>query len=216
MAKLSAPNPAIFTTDPIESVFAKGVANRDNTAGLNASWLLAFGNDRAANQDKYMGSLREANAMDAQLAQQEAALKLREQGMKSATDLIKEGFMPSSLHAGGDLFSDVGGGDTVSKMLQALIQSKIAANYNKGAGGGSKETTTVQQIMTPWGAPGPTTVTSKSPNAANAYGANSAAVAKVVADMKVNPQNYSEGQKKQIINMMLMPGNPRGQTNVEE
>ncbi len=166
MAKLSAPNPAIFTTDPIEQVFARGVTNRDNTAGLNAAWLLAFGGDRAANQDKYIGSLREANAGDAMLAQQEMAAKLREQGMKSATDLIKEGFMPTSMRSGGDLFSDLGSGDNYAKMLQALTQSKIFANQQKGAGsGGSKDQVTETRTVWVKGPDGqmyPTTVASRS------------------------------------------------------
>lgn len=220
MAKLSAPNPNIFATDPIEQSFAQSFARsaaaRDNTAGLMGSMLLAFGNDRAQNQDKYMGALDRANAGDAALARAEYAMKLREQSMKSATELLKEGFSASSLNAGGDIFNDPSGDpQVVTNMLRALTQSKINKN-NQPAGGGTKETTTVQQMMTPWGAPGPTTVTSKSANPANAYGATSAAVARVVADMKANPQNYTAGQKQQIINMMMMPGNPRGQTNVEE
>lgn len=166
MPKLSAPNPTIFATDPIEQVFARGVANRDNTAGLNASWLLAFGNDRAENQDKYMGALHDANAMDASLARQEALLKLREQGMKSATDLIKEGFMPSSMQSGSDLFSDVPNGDAYAKMLQALTQSKIFHNMSAGSGGaGGKDQVTETRtvwVMGPDGKAYPTTVASRS------------------------------------------------------
>lgn len=221
MAKLSAPNPNIFTTDPIEQVFAKGVTNRDNTAGLNASWLLAFGNDRADNQDKYLGALGSANKMDAQLAQQEMGMKLREQGMKSATDLIKEGFMPSTLRAGGDLFPDPASGDVVAKMLQDLIKSKVAANYNKGAGGGAgKESTTVQQTYFPNGGsagatPGPYVLTSKGPNAETAVKSGQVAADKLRAFYVSNPQLIGKLNASQEQRALMMLSN-KTQPGIED
>lgn len=215
MAKLTAPNPALFDPDALEQTFAKGVTARDNTAGLSAAWLLLQGADRARDQDKYMGALNTTNAMDAALQRQEMVAKTRQEAMKNAAGLIKEGFAPSNLVGGGDV---VTGDDPMTGLLRDLVSSKIFANRNKGAGGGGaggKPTTTVQQVMMPWGAAGPTTITSKNADPAAATGANSAAVAKVVNDMKVNPQNYSSDQKKQVMQLLMQQSN-RAQPGIED
>jgi hypothetical protein len=136
MAKLTQINPAMFDPDSLEQIFAKGVTSRDNTAGLSASWLLMQGDSRLQDQQRYLGAQNKANEMDAALQRQEIAAKLREQGMKSATDLIKEGFLPSTLNAGGDLFNDQGQGDNFARDLQTFLRSKTFANMKKGAGSG--------------------------------------------------------------------------------
>lgn len=216
MAKLTAPNVNLFDPDALEQIFAKGVTARDNTAGLSAAWLLSSRADRMNDQDRYLGALNTTNQMDAALQRQEVAAKLREQGMKSATDLIKEGFTPTSLNSGADLFSDLGSGDNYAKMLQALTQSKITANNSKGAsGGGGKPTTTVQSVMMPWGAAGPTTITSKNADPAAATGANSAALATVVERMQKNPQAYTADQKKQVMQLMMQQSS-RTQPGIED
>jgi hypothetical protein len=215
MAKLTPLNPAMFDPDALEQIFAKGVTARDNTAGLSAAWLLAQGDSRLKDQDRYLGAMNNLNQMDAALQRQEIAAKLREQGMKSATALIKEGFKPSTLNAGGDVFNDIPGGDSYSGMLQELTRSKIFANMNKGAGGGAKESTTVQSTMMPWGAAGPTVVTSKGSNPQNAYSANAAALANVVNDMKKNPGKYTEDQKRAVTQQLIQQTNQR-QPNIED
>jgi hypothetical protein len=215
MAKLTAPNPALFDPDALEQTFAKGVTARDNTAGLSAAWLLLQGADRARDQDKYMGALNTTNAMDAALQRQEMVAKTRQEAMKNAAGLIKEGFAPSNLVGGGDV---VTGDDPMTGLLRDLVSSKIFANRNKGAGGGGaggKPTTTVQTQMTGWGAPGVTTVTSKNADPNAAHAANAAAMTQVVNDMKKNPQNYTNEQKKAVMQQLMMNSN-KAQPGIED
>jgi hypothetical protein len=213
MAKLTQINPAMFDPDSLEQIFAKGVTARDNTAGLASSWLLMQGDSRLQDQQRYLGAQNRANEMDAALQRQEIAAKLREQGMKSATDLIKEGFLPSTLNAGGDLFNDQGQGDNFARDLQTFLRSKTFANMNKGAGGGTKESVTVQQAAPGYdnadGTParGPVVITAKGANPASAQ-ANAEAAFQSWGKVARNP-NASPAQKAEAIRQMNTIANPR-------
>lgn len=168
MAKLTPLNPAMFDPDALEQIFAKGVTARDNTAGLSASWLLAQGDSRLRDQDRYLGAMSNLNQMDAALQRQEIAAKLREQGMKSSVDLIKEGFAPRTTSGGPDVLTDVNDADVnaVTQMNRDLVRSNIFKNMHVGAGGGGGTKEKVEETRTVWvqdpggGPPYPVTIKS--------------------------------------------------------
>lgn len=134
-AKVTAPQPGIFTSDPLEQIFGRGVLDRD-MSGLAYMFLNAAGQRREGDQEAYMTGLRESNQVAAQVAEQEARQKQQEEFLKAAIKLTEMGSLPSSMPVLDGLFQGATNRDDAAKLQQDLIRSKIAANYNSGSGGG--------------------------------------------------------------------------------
>ncbi len=205
MATINAPRTDIFDSTALEQIFAKGVTARDNTAGLAYAFLAAEQANRGSNQDKYLGSLDNANRMASALAQQESRDKLTGERIKVSGPLIKEGFDPMKMPGGREIFDD-GGDPEMTALLRALIQSNIGKNRS-GGGAGGRPTTEVTTQIAGWGAPGMTTVKSKNADPNAAHAANAQAVARVYEDIKRNPQNYTQQQKQQVMTQMMLQSN---------
>jgi hypothetical protein len=159
----------------------------------------------------YLGALRDTNQLEAIMGSKKIAADLQKARMDNSRHLAERGYMPSGLTGGGDLFTDPAGSDAFAKLLQEEIRSKIFANMNKGAGGGSgsKDQVTVKTAVMPWGVPGATEITSRSSNPETAMANNRSRVHSILNDMKVNPQNYTTAQKQQVIQLMQQQGNAR-------
>lgn len=208
MASISAPNAALFDSDPLEQIYAKGTLS-PNLAGLSAMMLMAMQKRADLGREDYLGALGRTQDLEAIMGNRKIAAELQGKRMDNARHLAEKGYLPSTLTGGSDLFS--GDGDAFAKLLQEEVRSKIFANMNKGAGSGAggKPQTTVATDVMPWGAPGATKITSRGADPATAYNANRAAVSSIFADMKQNPQNYTPQQKQMVINQMMQQGNAR-------
>lgn len=134
-AKVTAPQPGIFTSDPLEQIFGRGVLDRD-MSGLAYMFLNAAGQRRAGDQDAYMTGLKESNQVAAQVADQEARQKMQEEFLKAAVKLTEMGTLPSSMPVLDGLFQGATNRDDAAKLHQDFVRSKIASNYNSGGGKG--------------------------------------------------------------------------------
>lgn len=161
-AKVTAPNPGIFTSDPLEQIFARGVMDRD-MSGLAYMFLNAAGDRRASDQDSYMRGLGESNQVAKQVAEQELRQKQQEEFLKAAVKLTEMGSLPSSMPVLDNIFQGAANRDDAAKLAQDLIRSKIAAN-NANAAGGKGDGLQVTTDIGPGGT-GFTTIRGKGANA---------------------------------------------------
>lgn len=207
MATISAPNAALFDSDPLEQIYAKGTLT-PNLAGLSALMMHAMQKRSDMARGEYLGALESTQALENMMGQRKIAAELQGKRMDNTRHLAEKGYLPGSMHGGADLFSDIGSGDAFARLLQEEIRSKIFSNTQKGAGG-SKDQVTVKTDVMPWGMPGATTVTSRSTNADTAMNNNRAQVQNIFADMQRNPQKYTAQQKAMVINEMQKQGNTR-------
>src|SRR5690242_17716062 len=95
LPKITAPQPQIFTSDPLEQVMARGIADDKglgNNGGLDYMFLNAFGQRRQADQQAYLEGVRQANrlALMSDLAEQQQKMAI--EGMKGGVELGKLGF----------------------------------------------------------------------------------------------------------------------------
>ncbi len=126
-AKITAPSPQIFTSDPLEQIAMKGVDNRD-MSGLNYMFLNAFGDRRRMDQDTYMAGVADSN----QLASQAAEMELRQ---KNAKDMLAH--LAKMIELGGGASGDPA---LAGSLQRAFIESKIAHNNRDPNGGGEMYT----------------------------------------------------------------------------
>lgn len=209
MATISAPNAALFDSDPLEQIYAKGTLS-PNLAGLSAMMLMATQKRGDLNRQDYLDALMQTQGLENIMGQRKIAAELQGKRMDNTRYLAERGYTPSSLTSGGDLFTDLTAGDAFAKLMQEEVRSKIFANMQKGQGGaGSKDQVTVKTDVMPWGVPGATTITSRSSNADTAMSNNRSRVQALLADMMQNPQNYTAAQKAQVINQLQQQGNIR-------
>ena len=147
-SKPSLPSAQVFSSDPLEQIYANQLPSLDGLA------YMFLANTRARREEgakSYMEGVDRANKMSMMLGQLEEQAKLREAAIKGAVDLIAKGYNPGDLQAGGDLFSNVPGGDAVAK----LFQNKLIADANQSnaaaahAGAGSADTFTVDAAAIP-------------------------------------------------------------------
>lgn len=211
--KIASPNPSIFTSDPLEQIFAKGVLDRD-MSGLSYMFMNAAGAKRDAQGDRYMQSLKDSNALANALAKYEAEQELVKEHTKIAGGLVKEGFSPRSVTGGENLLAD---DNIMTKLIQEELRTRALKNANSGSGGGgTKDKTVVQQQVAGWGAPGFTTVTSTSSSPDKAHANANAAVQNVYNDMKTNPNKYTAAQKAEIVDMMKQASTARYPGAIEQ
>lgn len=162
VAKVTPPNAAIFNSDPLEQIFAKGVTDRD-MSGLNNMFLVASGLQRQAGQDAYMAGLGRANQMALREAQMEAQQKMMEKLLQSGTELAKAGYETSSMPIMSQLFTDPRSQDVVADIWRKVQLAKAAADNAQAASAG-KDGTQVKVDVGPAGA-GFYTFTGKGANA---------------------------------------------------
>lgn len=134
-ATIASPNPSIFTSDPVEQIYAKGVLDRD-MSGLSGLLLLSAQDKRAQDEDKYLGSLSESNRMSSKLAQMQEQFEFNKERMKQGVELLKEGFSASGLQGLETLIGDYKDADAMATLQRDLIRSQINRN-NRPPGAGS-------------------------------------------------------------------------------
>lgn len=136
--KITAPAAAVFTSDPLEQVFARDMFANNNKGGLAAMMLNAAGDRRDADQQSYMDSLGRANEATALIERMQEAFKFRSELAKTAASLAPHGFLPSTLSGGSDLFNgNPAAGDAAAKLLQALTIAKTNEANSAAANAGS-------------------------------------------------------------------------------
>lgn len=151
--KVTAPSPAIFTSDPTEQIYAKSVVDRSNDmSGLSYMMLNAAQMQRERGQGAYMSGVSEANRMSAALAQNEERNKLNIEIMKQAVELaIKGGVNPSAMPVMGGIIADNSGpNDDFAKAMRAVEWSKAAQN-NASAANQGQDQYQQETVMTPSG-----------------------------------------------------------------
>ena len=132
VAKVTPPNAAIFNSDPLEQICAKGTTDRD-MSGLNNMFMVASGLQRQAGQDAYMAGLSRANAMALREAQMEAEQKMMEKLLQSGTELAKAGYETSSMPIMSRLFTDPRSQDVVADIWRKVQLAKAAADNAQAA-----------------------------------------------------------------------------------
>lgn len=152
--KIATPQPQIFSSDPLEQIYARGTLDRD-MSGLSFMFKNAEQDRRRANQDAYMEGVSEANRMSQALAQQEMAQEKLIETMKIAQKLTEIGVNASDMPGLDEVIRNnpAGTGDAAMKMILALKQSQINENNAKAAaaGQGGADKYDIETQMTPSG-----------------------------------------------------------------
>lgn len=161
-AKINQPSPQIFTSDPLEQIYAKSVMGPvyGGLAGMMAS---IQSNRRRMNQDDYLEGLEKSNTIAARAAQQELAAKHQQELIKGAIDLMKLGQPGESMPILQAIIKQ--GLNSGSDLHRRLIESEIAKNSRdpNGGGGGIEVTGEVGQ-----GGPGGIRIKGKGANSLDA------------------------------------------------
>lgn len=136
-SKITSPQPSIFTSDPLEQVYAREMFGPNNQGGLAAMFLNAASMARERGQGEYLAGVDRSNVMATMLARLEEDTKLRTELAKLGAGLVKEGFHPSSMPIMSELFSNPSGADPIAELRNELIRSQIAENRAKAASSAS-------------------------------------------------------------------------------
>jgi hypothetical protein len=164
--------PQIFSSDPLEQIYAKGLDNLD-TGGLSYAFLNAARGDRSRQQATYMDALKESNMMASKLAQQEMDTDLLKVLLQTAAEHANAGVLPATIPATGRLYSDRGSplvnqAGMLSRDLKAAQAEKARADAAHaragGSGGGVK--LEIKHGYAPGGAPQETSETFSGKDAA--------------------------------------------------
>src|SRR6478609_7758049 len=126
-SKPSLPSSQVFTSDPLESVFAQQLPQLD---GLAYMFLQNARNRREAGADQYMQGVDRANKMSAMLGQLEEQAKMRMNSQDNMTKLALGGYTPSNMLAGGaaTIFDNPAVADANANTFSGLRLSEIAKN----------------------------------------------------------------------------------------
>ena len=89
-AKINQPSPQIFTSDPLEQIYAKNMFD-PVMGGLAAMFATNANNRRMMDQDTYMQGVSESNKIAGQVAQQELAAKHQQELLKGALKMAELG-----------------------------------------------------------------------------------------------------------------------------
>lgn len=131
-------SPQIFTSDPMEQIFAKGLDNPE-FSGYAYGFLNAARGDRARAQSTYMQGLDASNKMASRLAQQEMQQEMLREALKQGPEYAKAGLPINQVQLISQLFNQ-GGNDQqtmdASALVNELKRSQIAENAAKAAGVG--------------------------------------------------------------------------------
>lgn len=131
-AKINQPSPQIFTSDPLEQIYAKSVMDPvyGGLAGMMAS---IQSNRRRMNQDDYLEGLQQSNTIAGQVAMQEAAQKQQQELVKAAIDLMKLGQPGESMPILQSIIKQ--GLNSGSDLHRKLIESEIIKNQRDPSAG---------------------------------------------------------------------------------
>lgn len=141
LTKTHVPLPAIFQSDPLEQIYAKGTLDRD-MSGLSYMFKNAAGMEREQNKEQYLRGVQQANEMARALNQQDAMSKMLVEALKQAPDYAKAGLPIANVPAIAQLFSGAGNDSqtaAASMLVNELKKSEIAKNYATGANAGAPE-----------------------------------------------------------------------------
>lgn len=149
LPKVATPSPKIFTSDPIEQIYAKGTLDRD-MSGLSYMLKSAASGDRERDQEAYLSGVGEANKMSMMLSQREEQNKNMIEMLKQGVELAKSVGSPTSSMPIMRTLMPGGGDDPGAAAKLQLLLSEGNANNAKAANTGS-DNFTQQDIITPTG-----------------------------------------------------------------
>jgi hypothetical protein len=144
-AKINQPSPQIFSSDPLEQIYAKSVMD-PTLGGLAYMFANALGERRRMDQDTYMRGVSESNQIAGRVAQQELAAKQEQEMIKGALKLLELGQSGASMPVlqkiiqSGNLNE---GSDINRRLIEASIVNKM--RDPSGGGGGVEVTAEVGQ-----------------------------------------------------------------------
>lgn len=149
-------SPQIFTSDPIEQIFAKGTMDQD-MGGIAYAYLNAARGQRQDDQNVYMNSLAASNRMASELMQREEANKMLLETLKLGPEYAKAGLPIANVPGIAQHFTGAGTDPQTadaSLLVNLLKRADIAEKYAKAAASGKEyaDETTVETDMTPTGA----------------------------------------------------------------
>jgi hypothetical protein len=150
--KITAPQPAIYQSDPIEQVYGKAALD-PQWGGIGAMYLNAAEMRRDRGMAAYEEGVREANRMAVILQQMEEQGKMRQEVLKHVATLATKGYAPNTMPMASMLFDDRNA-PTVqdpAALFRELERAKIAENYAKAAAAGG-DTYTISSHVSPQGA----------------------------------------------------------------
>lgn len=138
LPKVQVPQPAIFQSDPVEQVFARGMLDRD-MSGLSYMAMANARDRRTDDQDTYLKGVKEANQLSAALAMHEEmnkqALEVLKQGVEMSTKLGT----PTSTMPIMKMLIPSGADDPGAAAKLQLVLSEIAMNNAKAANTGQDQ-----------------------------------------------------------------------------
>lgn len=158
--------PQIFTSDPLEQIFARGM--RPEVPGSSMLYGLLSGARmrREADQGQYLDSLATANSQAMALEQIAQQNKLKMELAKLAGDLVPKGIDATNLEGADTIFKDPNAANALAALARGVLSSKInqqnAAAAASGRSGG--DTLDYTTIVGPGGFQGPTTIHAKGKN----------------------------------------------------
>ncbi len=187
------PSAQVFTSDPLEHVYASQLPTLD---GIAYMYLHNAQQKREEGAQSYMQGVDKANQMAMALGQMEEQNKLRQEQMKGTVDLIKSGSLPSHMNLGSSFYSNIPGGDTDIGTIGDLRRSEMAKNYASAAGVGGDSITQTNDVLPGVSEPVQRVVV-KSKNPDQAMSISQAQVAKLLAQQKSNTRPLTSAQQQQ-------------------
>lgn len=141
--------PQIFSSDPVEQTFARGVLD-PTMGGIAYAYLTAARAGRDADQQRYLDQLTQSNKMASQLAQQEIASELSKTAISHLADVINAGQDTSVLPTFAQLYDKGMTPDQVNvaaALARRAKEAKIAHDMASAAaaGAGSRDKFEIRQ-----------------------------------------------------------------------
>jgi len=121
-AKVSAPSFQMYDPSDLEKIFAQQMFAGKGLGGSAFAMLLGAGQDRGSDIARYEESLRNTNALQVGLAQQEMAADLQKEGMAKLADLVNAGVGVDAIPVIRSLYQN---GQIDAQTAQASLQSVL-------------------------------------------------------------------------------------------
>lgn len=162
-AKINQPSPQIFSSDPLEQIYAKSTLD-PTMGGLAGMFMQILGNRRRMDQDTYMQGVSESNQIAGRVAMKEAEAKHQQELLKGALKMAEMGQPGSTMPILQSIIQS-GALDQGTDMNRELIRATIINKMRdpNGGDGGVKFETNVGL-----GGVGGTKISGKGGNAQNA------------------------------------------------
>ena len=159
-AKINQPSPQIFSSDPLEQIYAKSTLD-PTMGGLAGMFMQILGNRRRMDQATYMQGVSESNQIAGRVAMQEAEAKHQQELLKGALKMAEMGQPGSTMPILQSIIQSGALGQGTD-LQRRLMESKIAANSRDPNAG--KNDVQVKVDQSPNGT-GFHTITGKGPGA---------------------------------------------------